>query len=174
MLMHARSATVLAGPPALTRVPLDSLHLPSLPPLSPSLFVYLAKFDSPTRSDLTSRSLLIPLASLPFRARPPVTAVPSADISLSPCLPRSPLSSVSPSLSRVSLPPDRHRRWVFLSTPRSASPLVDSASESARRIRGSLFGGRRTTKNFFSTFFCHRAPPRNEAEFSCSASIDNL
>lgn len=33
------------------------------------LFVYLAKFDSPTRSDLTSRSLLVPLPLHPFMLR---------------------------------------------------------------------------------------------------------
>lgn len=70
MLMHTRSATVLAGPPVLIRVLPDPLLYPVLPSLSrlssPSLFVYLAKFDSPTRSDLTFRSLLVPrFSSLP-------------------------------------------------------------------------------------------------------------
>lgn len=56
--------------PHLTRVLLDPLLYPVLPSLSrlssPNLFVYLAKFDSPTRSDLTFRSLLVPrLSSLP-------------------------------------------------------------------------------------------------------------
>lgn len=71
MLMYARSATVLAGPPVLTspacfQIPFF-IPRPSLSRLSsPSLFVYLAKFDSPTRSDLTFRSLLVPcLSSLP-------------------------------------------------------------------------------------------------------------
>lgn len=123
MLMHARSATVLAGPPALNP---RSLHLPPPLPPSPSFFVYLAKFDSPTRSDLTS-----PIASYPSRLSS-LSCSPSCHRGflcwyLASSLVFLGLNSVSPSLFRISLLPDHHRRWVFLSTPRSASPLVDSA-----------------------------------------------
>lgn len=50
--------------------PRASRFLGPLVPSSRSLFVYLAKFDSPTRSDLTSRSLLVPRLSPPHRAPP--------------------------------------------------------------------------------------------------------
>lgn len=143
MLMHARSATVLAA--------LRSLLRSSRFPLR--LFVYLAKFDSPTRSDLTSRSLLVlQLLFLSFAGssrssnslstssfRPFISCLASSGSSSS-SLSSSPSPSSSSSL---------HRRRVFLSTPFQLAALTSpTAFDSVHRIRSSLFGGR--LAQFFS------------------------
>lgn len=146
--MHARSATVLAGPPALNP---RSLHLPPLLPPSPSFFVYLAKFDSPTRSDLTS-----PIASYPSRL---------SSLSCSPSCHRGFLcwylaSSLSSSASiayRLLYSASRFYRITIVVGFFSRHPVLPHRSltplESTRWIRGSLFSGRRTTKNFFLPSF---------------------
>lgn len=176
MLMHARSATVLASSPALIRVPHGSPARSS--PSSRSLFVYLAKFDSPTRSDLTSRSLLVPRLSPPHRAPPSCHRWFPLGIHL--------LFSLSSSRSsdgnaRLLLHLASHFHW------REVVVVGFFSRHPAFRLAGRLDGRRPANRPaelgahflvagrriFFSIFFRHRASPRNEStEFSRPRAVD--
>lgn len=142
-----------------------------LPPSN--LFVYLAKFDSPTRSDLTSRSLLIPLSPL----RPFVLALLS---------PRFPLL-VSRFLlvflgflsvaCRLLYPVSRFHRFAIVVGFFSRHPVLPRRSLPRLANRPAELGVHflvvgKLPKISFSTFFCYHVPPRNEAYFL--ASIHNF